>query len=560
MNEYAANCLGLTVSSPKTGFFCRWWNRRLPLQALAWELQPEHPAPIVAVRVDNVLEDLAYVPEGDCLVEMVDMSSETGLRVYGQSLAFVLMRVARELYPGRQLEVQFSLNKGFYGELLGDQPLTEEMVDRLRERMWEVVRAAEPIDRQVVSRDEALHILEAAGRQDQADILRFRSREPMNIYTCGGYVAYSDEILVPHTGMITTYQLVHHYAGFLLRHPDQSDPYRIPPNVEQKQLAYIFRESDKWTKIVKVGDVRDLNGHIGAEKTGELIRIAEALHEKKIAQIADRIAEDPDKARLILIAGPSSSGKTTFAQRLKIQLRVNGLDPVTLSIDDYFLPRAQTPRDGAGNYDFESIDAVDCALFNDHLMKLIAGEAVEIPRYNFHTGDREFHDDMAQAGIDRPIIVEGIHGLNEKLTAAVARDHKFKIYVSALMELNLTPMNYIKTTDARCIRRIVRDHQFRSHDALRTLTMWPSVRRGEERWIFPFQEEADIMFNSALVYELAVLARYAAPLLEAISRDSKAYGEAQRLLTLLDYFRPMGDVEVPHNSILREFIGGSCFF
>lgn len=560
MNLGARPFLGLTITSPKTGSFCRWWNRRTPLQVLAWELQPEYPAPIVAVRVNNKLEDLQYVPDGDCSVQMVDMSTEDGLRVYARSLALILMRAARELFPNHQLEIQYSLNKGFYGELLGEEPLTPEMVNQLRERMWDIIRAAEPIERLIVSCDEAIRILQASGQEAQAAILSYRSKEPVSLYTCGGFIEFCDDILVSHTGLISTYQLEFHCSGFLLRHPDYTDPYRIPANVEQKKLGYIFRESDKWSKIVKVSDVSDLNRYIESGKTGELIRIAEALHEKKIAQIADRIAEHPEKTRLILIAGPSSSGKTTFAQRLKIQLRVNGLEPVTLSLDDYFHPREQTPRDEKGEYDFEALGAIDCELFNRQLAHLIAGEPVEIPQYNFHTGQREYHGRILRIDKDQPIIVEGIHGLNEKLTMGIERGNKFKIYISALVQLNLDPMNYIKTTDARCIRRIVRDHHFRSHSAQQTLQMWPSVRRGEERWIFPFQEEADVMFNSALVYELAVLSRYAVPLLEEIIPEGSFYGEAQRLLILLDYFRPMNDLEVPQNSILREFIGGCCFF
>ncbi|MTV48039.1 nucleoside kinase [Heliobacillus mobilis] len=552
--------LGLTIRTPKTGDFCRWWNRRLPLQVLAWELQSEHPAPIVAVRVNNVLEDLEFVPSRDCQVEMVDMSSEIGLRVYAKSLTFILMRAAKELFPDQQLEIQFSLNKGFYGEMLGDQTLTPEMVDRLRERMWDIVRAAEPIERRVVKPEEAIRLLTEADRMGQAKILRYRKQDLVNIYSCGEFIDFSDEILVPHTGLITTYQLVHHVSGFLLRFPDQSDPFRIPDNVEQKKLSFIFRESDKWSKIVKVSDVCDLNRYIETEETGELIRIAEALHEKKIAQIADQIAAEPEKHRLILIAGPSSSGKTTFAQRLKIQLRVNGMNPVTLSTDDYFFPRTETPHDEFGKPDYESIHAVDCDLINKHLSQLIQGEDVEIPYYNFHTGEREYRGKYLTIDLNQPIIIEGIHGLNEKLTQAVDRSNKFKIYVSALVELNLNPMNHIKTTDARCIRRIVRDFQFRSHSPQRTLEMWPSVRRGEGRWIFPFQEEADVMFNSALVYELAVLSRYAIPLLQQVNSDEEVYGEAQRLLTLLDYFLPVNHDEIPNNSILREFIGGSCFF
>ncbi|KAB2952333.1 nucleoside kinase [Heliorestis acidaminivorans] len=560
MTTISKPSLALTIKTPQTGWFCRWWNRRTTLQVLAWELQAEHGAPIVAVKVNNKIENLQYLPEEDCTVEMVDMTSEAGIRVYARSLAFVLMRTARELYPEVDFEIQFSLNKGFYVERLGGEPLTLDMVEKMRERMWDIVRACEPIECQVMTIEEAKVKLLEHQREDQAAILKYRQREPVYLYRCGDYVEFSDEVLVPHTGLITTYQLEHHYAGFLLRFPDQNNPFQIPKNLEQKKLGYIFRESDRWTKIVGVSNVRDLNGHIEAGKTRELIRLAEALHEKRIAQIADKIAEEPERGRVILIAGPSSSGKTSFAQRLKIQLRVNGFNPVTLSLDDFFHPRRITPRDEAGNFDFESLYTVDLALFNEQLSKLIDGQTVEVPHYNFHSGEREYLGRELRIGIDQPIIVEGIHGLNEELTSHIDREQKFKIYVSALVELNLDLMNYIKTTDIRLLRRIIRDHKYRSRRAVETLTMWPSVRRGEERWIFPYQEDADVMFNSALLYEPAVLGAYAKPLLEAIDSSEEVYGDAQRLLTLLDYFRAMNDSEVPLTSILREFIGGSTFF
>ncbi|QGG47253.1 nucleoside kinase [Heliorestis convoluta] len=550
----------LTIRTAKTGWFCRWWNRQTNLQVLAWELQAEQNGPIVAVKVNNKIENLQYLPQQDCTVEMVDMTSETGIRVYARSLAFVLMRTAHELFPNDTFEIQFSLNKGFYGERLSGEPITAEMVDRMRERMWDIVRACEPIECQVLPLEEAKLRLEEHQREDQVAILRYRQREPVYLYRCGDYVEFSDEVLVPHTGLITTYQLEHHDAGFLLRFPDQHDPYRVPKNLEQKKLGYIFRESDRWTKIVGVSNVLELNSHVEAGKTGELIRLAEALHEKRIAQIADIIAEEPERSRVILIAGPSSSGKTSFAQRLKIQLRVNGFKPVTISMDDYFHPRRLSPKDEAGNYDFESLYAVDLALFNEQLSQLIEGQEVEVPHYNFHSGEREYVGRKLRIGLEQPIIVEGIHGLNEELTSHIDRNCKFKIYVSALVELNLDLMNYIKTTDVRLLRRMIRDQQYRSRRAEETLAMWPSVRRGEERWIFPYQEEADVMFNSALLYEPAVLGAYATPLLEEIDSSNEVYGDAQRLLTLLDYFRPMDDWEVPPTSILREFIGGSAFY
>jgi uridine kinase len=366
--------------------------------------------------------------------------------------------------------------------------------------------------------------------------------------------------MVPSTGYLKTFELRFYAPGLILRFPEKHKPEEIPEFIEQRKLFNIFREFEHWGKIMDLSDVSHLNDAISEGRVNELIRIAEALHEKKIAQIADMITESGTKKKLVLIAGPSSSGKTTFAQRLSIQLRVNGLRPVAISLDDFFRNREDNPKDESGEYDFETIDAIDIDTFNRVMTSLIKGEEVEIPTYNFNTGMREWRGKKLKIEDDQIIIVEGIHGLNERLSKNIPRDQKFKIYISALTHLSVDNHNRIPTSDLRLIRRMVRDYQFRSADALSTIKRWDSVRRGEDRYIYPFQEEADIMFNSSLVYELCILKKVALPQLLKVSNDVNEYIEAKRLIKFLNYFLPVEFADIPNNSILKEFIGGSCFF
>ena len=364
---------------------------------------------------------------------------------------------------------------------------------------------------------------------------------------------------MPRTGYINKFKLQYYPPGFLLRFPLKENHFDIPEFVDLPKLAGIFREAEQWGGKLGSAGLAQLNDEIIRGGFNDIVRIAEALHEKKVAQIADVIASHRESVRMVLIAGPSSSGKTTFAQRLGVQLRVNGIRPLAISLDDYFLNRVDTPRDEEGNYDFESLEAIDLQLFNEHLVQLLSGQSVESPYYNFKTGHREFSGRRIRLEKDQVLIVEGIHGLNEKLTESVPCDCKKKIYVSALTQLSIDDHNRIPTTDTRLIRRIVRDSQFRGHDALETLQRWPAVRRGEEKNIFPFQEQADMMFNSALIYELSILRRYADPLLSGVPQEVPEYLEARRLRSFLNHFRPAPEEQVPPNSILREFIGQSCF-
>ncbi|NLY90927.1 MAG: nucleoside kinase [Firmicutes bacterium] len=517
-----------------------------------------HPQ-IVAGKVGKDLRELSFRLTEDTTVTPVDLTHVDGVRIYSRSLMMVFIRAAKEVFPHCQVKIMYSLSKGLYGELYLGRHLAEKDLRRVEERMRKIIAADEKIEKIRMPLEEAVRIFEEEGLNDKVRLMAYRQAKEISLYRCGDYFDYYFGYMLPSTGFLKEFELLFHLPGFLLRFPSQTSPEKVPPYVEQHKISQVFYEYEKWGEVLGVSDIASLNQLINEGKGGELIRLAEALQEKKIAQIADEITRDRERVRLVMIAGPSSSGKTTFTQRLAIQLRVNGVRPVSLSLDDYFVSREFTPRNEKGEPDFEALEAIDLDLFNEQLADLIMGEKVEIPRFNFMTGRREYRGEVLQIKPDQPILIEGIHGLNERLTQAVPKDRKFKVYISALTQLNMDNHNRIPTTDNRLIRRIVRDSQFRSHDALTTLRLWTAVRAGEEKNIFPFQEEADIMFNSALTYELAILKKYVEPLLLAIPPDVPEYAEAKRLLKFTAYFLPMDEKEVPTNSILREFIGGSCF-
>lgn len=516
--------------------------------------------PVLAAKVNNDVRDLQSALKADATVEFLDLTTEEGIKVYQRSLTFVMIVAAAELFPDGEITVEHSLSKGLYCELHRQQEVTAVDIAALEQRMREIVREDRPIIRTKLPLAEAIKLFESAGQLEKVKLLCQLEREQVSLYYCGPTFEYFYGTMAPSTGYLKHFEVRFYPPGLLLRFPEKEKPNELPPFIELPKLAKVFLEAEQWGKIMKCGYVGDLNECIEEGNLTTVIRVAEALHEKKIAQIADFISEHRKEVRVILVAGPSSSGKTTFAQRLTIQLRVNGVRPVPISLDDYFVDRDFTPRDEKGNYDFEAIEAIDLELFNEHLTRLLQGEEVKIPSYNFMTGQREYRGHIIKVDKEQPLIVEGIHGLNERLTAAIAKEHKVKIYVSALTQLSIDNHNRIPTTDARLLRRIVRDSQFRSQDALKTLRMWPSVRRGEERNIFPFQEEADIMFNSALIYELAILKKYAIPLLEKVGPNETVYSEAQRMLNFLAYFKSAVDDQIPPNSILREFVGDSCFY
>lgn len=534
---------------------------QVPIGYTAWELadsvQDRVDAPVMAIALGNDLKDLQYVFTESCPVKLITLKSEIGLRIYRRSAAFLLIRAVRQEFPQRKLIIRHSLSNGLFCEFLDHEPERSE-VERLERCMQELVSKNLPIRRQQVSQDEACRIFSRQDQTDKIKLIQFRDKPQVHVYEMDGWYEYFYGYMVPRTGMINNVHLLHYPPGIILQTPEADRPYEIKPYIEQKKLAAVFKEAKDWADMLQTPHVAALNDLIDNQQVEDLIHINEALHEKKIASIADMICRDPNR-RVVLISGPSSSGKTTFAQRLLIQLRVNGRRPVSISLDNYFINRDLTPRDENGEYDFESLYALKLDLFNDHLQRLIAGEEVLTPVYSFTKGRCEDQGLLIKVPAGEPIIIEGIHALNEQLTWLIPSQQKFKVYVSALTQLNIDYSNRIPTTDSRLLRRIVRDSRTRGYSALQTIQRWPSVRAGEERNIFPFQEQADVMFNTSLVYELSVLRTYAEPLLQQISPEHAEYMEARRLLKFLSYFRPVMADHIPPNSILREFIGGSWF-
>lgn len=522
-----------------------------------------HTTPIVAARVDNAIVELNKPLDRGGTVDFIDLSTLDGLRIYQRGVLFLLHMVLKELYVNWQLWVLHSIGNALYCELRRNgerKRLTDEEILKIKERMHELVHQDIVFEKREFYKNEAFEIFSNQGDADRTRLFKFRKKKTVKLYKCLAYYDYYYGYMPPSTGYLRYFDLEKQEDGFLLILPDQHNPQEVRKPKPLPKLSSVFLEYARWLDVIGINTVADLNEIIasGERAVTDLMLLNEALHEKRVAQIAEQFANSG--ARLILIAGPSSSGKTTFAKRLLIQLKVFGFKPMSISLDDYFVDRERTPRDESGNFDFESIEAIDLELFNKHLIELLEGRQVQLPRFDFKAGKRVWSDKPIRLDRNQPIVVEGIHGLNERLTSSIDRSYKFKIYVSALTQLNLDAHNRITTTDTRLLRRIVRDYKFRGHSALDTLRMWPSVRRGEERNIFPFQEEADAMFNSAIVYELAVLKIFAEQLLVQISPDEPEYSEALRLTKLLDYFLPITNVEdIPRSSILREFVGRSVF-
>jgi uridine kinase len=514
---------------------------------------------IIAAKVNSDIRELSYPLDQDCRVEFLDLTSEDGMRIYRRSLYFILMKAVHDLFPERKVVISHAISKGLYCEITGGGDLSEEEVRLIESRMHEISAANIPFVKRLIPLPEAKELFASNGRMDRYHAIEHRNKPYVTIYDCGGLEDYFYGYMAPDTGYIKVFGLKYYAPGFIIRFPEKSAPEELPEFVEQKKLFSIFNEYKRWGHILGVGNVGAVNDIIKAGQVSDLIKISEALHEKKIARIADMIANSRSKKRIVLISGPSSSGKTTFASRLSIQLRVNGLKPVMISLDNYFVDREQTPKGEDGDFDFEALEAIDVRLFNRHLKELVRGQEIEMPVFNFPLGMREPAGKKMRIDEDSVLVIEGIHGLNERLTSEIPGKSKFKIYVSALTSMNIDDHNRIPTTDNRIIRRIVRDYQFRGSSAISTIRRWPSVRRGEERNIFPFQESADVMFNSSMVVELGVLKTYADPLLADISNRFAEYSEARRLLEFLSYFLPIDSREIPMNSIIREFIGGSCF-
>ncbi|MGE5633232.1 MAG: nucleoside kinase [Caulobacteraceae bacterium] len=527
---------------------------------IAKDFQRDFKSDIVGAIVNNELKELWVEANKDCCMQFIDRTTAYGSRFYSRSLAFIFIIAAKELFKDCRVTVEHSLSKGLYCEVHKNEPLTQEEIVKIDNKMRELVKMDIPFEKRKIPTTEAIELFTKTGYLDKVSLMKYRQKKYINVYSCYGYHDYFYGYMVPSTGYLKIFELKYNAPGLILRFPEKSDPNRLPEFQEQNKLFSIFREFERWGKILELENISHLNDAVKSGRFNEIMAVAEGLHEKKIAQIADMIAQSKDKKKLVLIAGPSSSGKTTFAQRLSVQLRVNGLKPVPISIDDFFKNREETPIGPDGEFDFETIDAIDILTFNNVIKGLIEGKEVEIPVFNFHTGMREWQGRKLKITDDNILVVEGIHGLNEKLTQYIPKEQKFKIYISALTHLSIDDHNRIPTSDLRLIRRIVRDFQFRSADALSTIKRWDSVRRGEDTYIYPYQEEADVMFNSSLVYELSVLKKVALPQLEKIDNSVQEYIEAKRLTKFLHYFLEAGVSEIPTTSILREFIGKSFFF
>ena len=518
--------------------------------------------PYIAALVNNDVTSLSYPVEADCTVRPLTRQDPEGVHVYQRSLTFLLAKAVKTLCPKAAFSVDYAISGALYctfdagGPVRGAQP---DEVDALRAHMRALVAADLPIERRKIAFATAMERFSAAGQTDKLHLLSFRNPPRITIHECDGFDDLVQGPLVPSTGALTCFDLTPYAPGFVLRCPDPESPHCVTPFKDQPHLSRIFQEHKAWGRILGVHTVGRLNEIIVNGDISDFIKISESLHEKKVATIADEITRRRDTARVVLIAGPSSAGKTTFSKRLAIQLRVNGLQVSSISLDNYFVSLDRTPRLPDGQPDFENIEALDLALFNRQLLQIAAGDAVELPVFDFESKTQSFRGDRLRLGPDGILIIEGIHALNPRLTESVPEREKFRIYVSALTQLSIDFNNRISTTDNRLIRRIVRDRKYRGHSALKTLSMWPAVRRGEERWIFPFQDQADATFNSALDYELAVLKQIAEPLLMEVKPFHREYAEARRMTAFLSNFMGIPDREVPHTSMLREYIGRSSF-
>ena len=530
------------------------------VKEIADDLADRLPYTVIAAKVDNHIEDLDFVLEEPCKVELLDIRTQAANLIYQYSLSLIYLKAVKDtLGDDVRVEIQNSLNKGLYTEIKTKEPVTEEQVQAVENRMRELVDADLPFIKTVVDRDEAIRIIKEDGRTEKLRLLsETLGIKQVKFYTLDGYRNFFYGLMAPSTGYIKYFQLMKYRRGVLLRFPHPSAPDRIPDYVDEVKLYQAFGEQTRWDALLGVNYVADLNDKIESGEYKELIQLSAALHEKKIAEIADMIKTQ--KKRLVLIAGPSSSGKTTFARRLCIQLRVNGLKPLYMGTDDYFVEREDTPLDEKGEKDFENLDALDIDLFNRNMNDLLAGKKVDLPEFDFMTGHKVFGKRITSIDPSQPIVIEGIHGLNGKLTEFIPDGEKFKIYISPLTQLNIDMHNRIPTTDERMLRRMVRDYLYRGHSAQSTINQWPKVRAGEDKNIFPYSGEADVLFNSYHVYEISVLKKYAEPLLRKIAPDEEEYAEAVRMLKFLRFFRNIEDDSIiVNNSIIREFIGGSIF-
>lgn len=534
-------------------------DRPVTVKELADRYQPKLPYTVLLANVDGKDEELTYLLDRDCVVRLLDMRTYSANLVYQHSLSLIYLKAVMDVLGDLSVEIENSLNKGLYTEIKTPEPITEEQIAAVEQRMHELVKADLPIVREVYSRQEAIEIWGSYNYPEKSRLLEHAEDvETAKFYTLEGYRNFFYGLMTPSTGYVEHFELRKYRRGVLLRFPHPSHPDRIPDFEDDKKLYGAFGEANKWQHLLDILYLEDLNEKIRHGEAKDLILLSEALHEKKIAEIADRITKE--KRRIILIAGPSSSGKTTFARRLCVQLRVNGLQPLYMGTDDYFVERCDTPLGEDGKPNYENLDALDIDLFNDNMNRLLAGEKVDLPEFDFLEGKKKYGRRITSIRSNQPIVIEGIHALNDILTEKIDEEQKFRIYISPFTQLNIDVHNRVPTTDARMLRRIVRDYKFRGHSAAQTIALWPKVRTGEDVNIFPYNGRADVLFNSALVYELSVLKKYAQPLLEAVGPEEEEYSEAVRMLKFIRFFDVIDEEQyIPNNSIMREFIGGSVF-
>lgn len=516
--------------------------------------------PVVAARINYKVEDLNFPVYKPKDIDFIDAGIPSGMRVYVRTLSMVLAKAISDLYPEAILRIEHPISKGYYCTLENiNRPIDQEIINMIKGRIQEIIDAKLPIICEERQKEEVTRLFEEADQEDKASLFETLGPPYLRYFRIDDFIDYYTGVLMPSTDYLNIYDLEPMQSGFLLRVPNRENPSELEPVVPQPKMYDIFKEYVGWNKIMKLNNVGDFNKINKYKGSFNLIKVSEALHEKKVASIADVIAQRGKDVRFVLVSGPSSSGKTTFSKRLSVQLMVSGLKPVILSLDNYFVNRVDTPLDENGEWDFEHIEAIDLDLFNKQLKQLLAGEEIEIPFFNFEDGKRYYKGETLKLSSDSILIMEGIHALNPRLIPGIPEETLFKVYVSALTTISIDNHNWIPTSDTRLLRRIIRDYRFRNYTARETISRWGSVRRGEEKWIFPFQENADVMFNSALLFELAVLKHHAEPILMEVPKYCDEYTEAHRLLKFLNYFIPIPDREIPPTSLLREFVGGSSF-
>lgn len=539
----------------------REYPNNTTLLAISREFQKDYENDIILAFVNNKLRELFKHAADNSKIRFVTTAEDAGGKTYNRGMVLVMLKALHAEFGVENVEkvtIEYSIGNGLFCEYKGKYPMTAERLESIKERMKDMIQRDIPFMKRSIGTDDAIELFRHYKMYDKEKLFKYRRVSKANIYSLDGFEDYYYGYMPSNTGILKYFDLMLYESGFLLLLPEKKNPTRITPFVPQKKLYLTLKEANEWAGMMDIPNVGALNDVIAKGRVNELILVQEALQEKKISEIAETIKRAGDK-KFIMIAGPSSSGKTTFSHRLSVQLMAHGLKPHPIAVDNYFVNRERTPKDENGNYNFEVLGAIDIEQFNKDMMDLLNGKEVDIPNFNFVTGFREYKGNYLTLGANDILVIEGIHGLNDALSYSLPRESKFKIYISALTQLNIDEHNRIPTTDGRLIRRMVRDARTRGASAQKTISMWPSVRRGEEENIFPFQEDADVMFNSALIYELAVLKQYAEPILFGIDRNCEEYIEAKRLLKFLDYFIATPSEVVPQNSILKEFIGGSCF-